>query len=447
MSDSSLARRTEIAVKISGVDVSADMNKYLLQMTYTDHEEDKTDDLQISLDDREGIWLKDWLGGGRSDSDTPPQTVPVKSGDLKVGDIVDFLGGSHYTNSMAATPRGGNRTAGKAKLTNIAPKAKHPYHVIGVKGSSNVYGWVDTGQVQGAGAAQEEETDSADSGGAKGAKISAMIIQRNRNSDGKDRVLDCGLFEIDSLDGSGPPAQVSLKATSLPYSSTVRTEKKTKAWENIKLSAIAAEIAGKNGMKVMFLSSYDPKYTRREQVQTSDIVFLQRLCKDAGISLKVSANIIVLFDEADYEKKQTVRNIERGAADVISYRFGTSTNDTKYAKCHVTYTDPKTKQTIEYTYTPRNADKDGQVLEINEKVQNREEARQLAMKRLRQKNKAEFSAEFSLVGDASLVAGVTVQVIGWGMFDGKYIVESATHNVTASGYTLQIKLRRVLEDY
>lgn len=447
MSDSGLARRTEIAVKISGVDVSADMNKYLLQITYTDHEEDKTDDLQISLDDREGIWLKDWLGGGQSDSDTSPQTVHVKSGDLKVGDIVDFLGGNHYVSSMTAQPTGGSRKAGKAKLTIIAPKAKHPYHVIGVKGSSNVYGWVDTGQVKDAGAAQKEETAALDSGKAKGAQISAMIIQRNRDSDGKDRVLDCGLFEIDSLDGSGPPAQVSLKATSLPYSSTVRTEKKTKAWENIKLSAIAAEIASKNGMKVMFISSYDPKYTRREQVQTSDIVFLQRLCKDAGISLKVSANIIVLFDEADFEKKPTVRNIVRGAADVISYRFGTSTNDTKYAKCHVTYTDPKTKQTIEYTYTLRNADQNGQVLEINEKVQNREEARQLAMKRLRQKNKAEFSAEFSLVGDALLVAGVTVQVVGWGMFDGKYIVETATHSVTASGYTLQIKLRRVLEDY
>lgn len=444
MSDSNLARRTEIAVKISGVDVSADMNKYLLQMTYTDHEEDKTDDLQISLDDREGIWIKDWLGGGRSDSDTPPQTVPVKSGDLKVGDIVEFKGGSHYYSSMAATPTGGNRTAGKAKLTNIAKKAKHPYHLIGVKGASNVYGWVDEGQVEGAGAEQDPPQES---GKAKGAEISAVIIQKNRDSDGKDRVLDCGLFEIDSLDASGPPAQASIKATSLPYSSTVRTEKKTKAWENIKLSAIAAEIASKNGMKSMFLSTYDPKYTRREQVQTSDIVFLQKLCKDAGISLKVSANIIVLFDEADYESKAAVRDIKRGESDIVSYRFGTSTNDTKYAKCHVSYTDPNTQQTIEYTYTPRDADPDGQTLEINEKVQSREEARQLAMKRLRQKNKAEFSAEFTLAGDVRLVAGVTVQLVGWGMFDGKYIIETATHSVTASGYTLQIKLRRVLEGY
>ena len=53
-------------------------------------------------------------------------------------------------------------------------------------------------------------------------------------------------------------------------------------------------------------------------------------------------------------------------------------------------------------------------------------------------------AEFTLVGDLTLVAGVTVSVVGWGMFDDKYIVETATHSVTGSGYTLQVKLRKVL---
>jgi phage protein D len=348
MSNSGLARRTEIAVKIDGVDISADMNKYLISMTYTDHEEDKTDDLQINLDDREGIWLTDWL--------------------------------------------------------------------------------------------------AADNG-KKGAVVSAVIIQKNWESNGGDRVLPCGTFSIDSVDGSGPPSVAGIKATSLPFDSAVRTATHTKAWENIKLSAIAGEIAKKHGMKSMFESSYDPLYKRREQMQQSDIVFLQGLCKDAGISLKISGSIFVLFDELDYEGKAAVREIRRGAADVKSYRFGTTTNDTKYAKCHVSYTDPEGGQTIEYTYTPQGADKNGQTLEINEKVETREEAQQLAMKRLRQKNKAEYSAEFTLVGDVRLVAGVNVDVIGWGMFDAKYIIETATHSVSASGYTVQLKLRRVLEGY
>ncbi len=440
MSDKGLARRTEINVNIDGVEISADINDYLLQLTYTDHEEDKTDDLQITLDDREGVWITDLLSVSKSDT---KQTVNNSGGGYSIGDVVDFSGGTHYVSSTATTPTGGNRTAGTAKITYIAKDAAHPYHLVGE--SSNVYGWVDKSQISG-GASGDGESNSGN-GTILGAEIAAMIIQKNWETDGKDKVLDCGIFEIDSLNSSGPPGQVSIKATSLPYTSTIRNEKKSRAWENIRLSTIANEIAQKNNMKCMFESAYDPYYTRREQIQISDIVFLQGLCKDAGISLKVSAKFLILFDAATYEQKAAVRKIKCGEADITSRRFSASANDTQYSKCHVIYTNPQTNQTIEYTYTPRNASDNGQTLEINEKVNTREEARQLAMKRLRQKNKSEYSAEFSLVGDTSLVAGVNVEVEGFGMFDGKYIIETATHNVTASGHTTQIKLRRVLEGY
>ncbi len=184
------ARRTVVRLTFAGVDISADINKHLLSLTYTDNEEDKTDDLQLSLDDREGVWLGNWLN----------------------------------------TP-----------------------------------------------------------GASKGAEISAVIVQKNWESNGKDRVLDCGVFEIDTVDGSGPPAKATIKAGSIPYKSTVRTQKKTKAWENYTLSGIAKEIAGKNGLTCMFESAFDHLYTRKEQIQESDITFLQRLCKAAGISLKVTA--------------------------------------------------------------------------------------------------------------------------------------------------------------
>lgn len=54
------ARRTAVRLTFAGVDISTDINKHLLSLTYTDNEEDKTDDLQLSLDDREGVWLGNW---------------------------------------------------------------------------------------------------------------------------------------------------------------------------------------------------------------------------------------------------------------------------------------------------------------------------------------------------------------------------------------------------
>lgn len=45
-----------------------------------------------------------------------------------------------------------------------------------------------------------------------------------------------------------------------------------------------------------------------------------------------------------------------------------------------------------------------------------------------------------------MVAGVTVMLAGFGMFDGKYLIYQAKHSVS-NGYTTQIKLRRVLVRY
>ena len=81
-------------------------------------------------------------------------------------------------------------------------------------------------------------------------------------------------------------------------------------------------------MKVMYLSSHNPSYKRKEQVNTADIVFLKKLCKNAGISLKVTSKTIVLFDEADYEKKSSVKKIKAGKGNILSYSFSTKTADT-----------------------------------------------------------------------------------------------------------------------
>ncbi len=345
MSSKDTARRTEIIVYFAGVDISQSIRPYLLTMTYTDNEEDKADDLQLNLEDRDRTWVR-WL---------------------------------------------------------------------------------------------------SEKGSAKGEKIRAVIVQKNWNGTGKDRKLDCGVFELDSIDFSGPPGKVSIKATSIPYSSTMRLQIKTKAWENVKLSAIANDLAGQNGMQCLYESSYDPLYTRKEQVKKTDLVFLQELCKSAGISLKVTSNTVVLFDAAEYEQKPPVYTVRYGKSDIIRYSFGTSYTDTAYSSCHVVYTDPRTGNKIEGEYQ-QPGEGSGQVLEVNERVMSAAEAKELAKKRLRQKNKGEVKAEFTLVGNVGLVAGLTVQVEGYGLFDGKYIIESATHNPTG-GYTVGLKLRRVLEGY
>lgn len=282
-------------------------------------------------------------------------------------------------------------------------------------------------------------------------KMDTVIVRENWRGDGKDIVLPCGEFELDNVVLSGPPATITIKGTSLPFSAPVRQTKKNNDWENITLSAIARELAGANGMSCMYESAYDPFYKRVEQRQASDIEFLSRLSHDAGISLKATNSIIVLFDQATYEAKPPVITIQKGkAGGYIKYKMDVGAADSQYSSCRVSYVDPESGKCIEATakIEDYNANaKNNQQLEITAKVSSKDEAKTLAEKHLRLHNKYSKSVTFTFSGNPALVAGVTAQLKGWGAFDGKYIITQAVHTADGSGYTTQIKLRRVLEGY
>lgn len=66
--------------------------------------------------------------------------------DYEVGAVVQFNGDKHY--SSANANKGTECRKGKAKITQHAKGAKHPYHLIKVEGSkSTVYGWVDADDI------------------------------------------------------------------------------------------------------------------------------------------------------------------------------------------------------------------------------------------------------------------------------------------------------------
>lgn len=68
--------------------------------------------------------------------------------EYKVGDIVNFAGGTHYISSYSGA-KGYSAKAGPAKITKDPTCAgnggAHPWHLIHTDSTSNVYGWVDEG--------------------------------------------------------------------------------------------------------------------------------------------------------------------------------------------------------------------------------------------------------------------------------------------------------------
>lgn len=58
----------------------------------------------------------------------------------QVGDLVEYAGGAQYVNAYAVA--GVRGKPGKAKVTAVFPRGKHPVHIVHTDGG-NVYGWVD----------------------------------------------------------------------------------------------------------------------------------------------------------------------------------------------------------------------------------------------------------------------------------------------------------------
>lgn len=348
MIDKDLARRAAFQLIFEGTDITNDIMPYLTSVTYTDSEEDESDDLNIVLQDRDNTWLYSWL---------------------------------EEIMSSAA----GNR------------------------------------------------------------KIRARFIRQNWHNNGEEEYLDAGEFDLDSVSVKEPPMTATLKASSISYKSEVKQTSACKTWRSYNLHGIASEVASKNGMNVMFLSSVNPSYAMKEQYWESDIAFLSRLCHDAGISLKVTDNTLVLFAQQEYESKPALLTITRGDQSYLSWSGNTEESETGYSSAVVKYVDPR-GQLLEGSADNPDA-KNGQVLNVTATVQSRGEAEALASKMLRLSNKFQRTATFSMVGNPYIVAGVTINLEGFGAWSGKYIVKQAVHSASSSGYTTQATLRPCLEGY
>ena len=347
------ARRCLVIIKYNDKDISADLQQYLKNVSYTDNMSGAADDLQLTLEDKAGLWQSSWM--------------PEKGATLDVS----------------------------VKLIN----------------------WQSIGE----------------------------------------QVVRFGLFEIDEITSSGMPSEVQIKAVSVPDNNNLRGAERTRSWEKAELKRIADDIATEAGLTLYYdVKVYNPVIDRAEQSEQSDLSFLYQLCADHGLALKICNNQLVIFDEADYEAADAVAQLLKpgtiAAADGLKtlkhlkrYSLSSKVRDV-YKACHVKYQEGKDKQKIEATFTAPDKT-DGKTLEVNEQVSSIADAERLAKKRLREKNSAEVSGSFDIIGCPELAAAAVIQMSGFGAFDGKYILTQVRHEIGSGGYTTGVDMRRCLDGY
>lgn len=268
-------------------------------------------------------------------------------------------------------------------------------------------------------------------------------------------VYPLGIFEIDEIASSGQPSTVEIKAVSIPFDNCLRGVDRTRSWDKAELKTIANDIATGAGLALEYGGDYNPIIDRAEQTEESDLAFLYKLLKDHGLALKIHANKIVIFAEEEYEAAEPVLSILYPDAtnsendiflitDVKSYRFRKKLRDI-YKDCHLKYQNGKEKTNIEATFADP-AKITGKTLEIREQVKSQDEAERIVRKRLREKNCEEVTGTMTLLGNPLLLASNTVTVLGFGAYDGRYIITKANHSI-GSGYNTEIEIRRCLNGY
>lgn len=251
-------------------------------------------------------------------------------------------------------------------------------------------------------------------------------------------LLPCGSFEIDEIEISSPPDVVNLKGLGTNIKKALRQDN-TKAYEGKTLKQIAEEIAKKHGLELVG-EIKDIKIKRITQKQERDIAFLKRLAEDYGYVFKIADNKLVFYEVCKLESANTVFVIDR--KDMISFSFRDKTYEL-YRACEVSYHDPKSKKVITHIEKAEGVIK-GDILKINERCENKEQAIAKAKAHLHNKNKMQTEGTITLIGNPKLVAGLNIEITGLHILNGKYHIETSKHTIDRnSGYKTELEVRRV----
>lgn len=266
----------------------------------------------------------------------------------------------------------------------------------------------------------------------KGATLTAKVNAHNWRKEGEMLHLDCGTLLLDDISFTGAPDTMTMGAVSAPANDAFQTTERTKTWEDITIRQIAADIAKRYGLALVY-DAVSIKIASVEQSKATDSAFLSTICKDYGLSLKVYSKKLVLFDREIYKSKGAVATIDK--ADMLNYTFNTTLAGT-YTGGELTYTTNKGAEIVARLGDgPR-------ILKSNVSASTALEAKRKLTAAIEEANHGETKMSFSTIGNPLLVAGQCINITGFGIADGKYYIDKATHSL-GDAYTTAYECARV----
>ena len=221
--------------------------------------------------------------------------------------------------------------------------------------------------------------------------------------------LDCGFFVLDKFEFGGWPVTGTISAVSTPADGGFMATVRTQNWEGVTIKEIGTE--------------------------QTDSDFFSSLCETYGLEVKVYRQKIVVYDREAYKGKAPVRTI--GTESLISWSWSKDMAGT-YTGGEYTYTDISTEADIAVSIGNGK-----RILKQSGKADSRADAERKIRAAVNKANHGSTKLSASIIGDAQLVSAQCVTVVGIGRLSGKYYIDSITHNISGSGYTMDLEMSLV----
>lgn len=270
----------------------------------------------------------------------------------------------------------------------------------------------------------------------QGDYVETIIKLTDWKKEGDNRKFNCGYFLIDDLSFAGPPSTASIGGITTPINTDFNVTKKSKTWKKTSVKKILEKIA-KNAGVGLFFSGENYQIDELEQSNQEDVTFAFNLCSSYNLAMKLYNKKIVVFDQVEYEKKKATLTIDREQTESWS---ATKSMTRAYDGVSISYTDSKKNKTLTYKFMLK---KGKRIMKLNETAESLQDAEVKAKAKLLEHNRQCQTISVKVRGDTKYISSKCVNMTGFGKLDGKYYIDSVTHEKNAgSGYfcTLEMHL-------
>ena len=254
-------------------------------------------------------------------------------------------------------------------------------------------------------------------------------------------LLPCGDFQIDQLELAGPPDTFTMRCLAAFITPAMRTLNSA-GYEDQTLLGIAQTIGAKYGLAVISAPDViDIAFERVTQKHETDLAFLKRLAVEHDYDFTIRGSILVFYSRTALEAIAPVQTVTR--TDLEGFEFRNRTHTT-YRAAQVTYQDLTSKSLIIQSAAAIAPIPTSDVLKVVSRCENGQQALLKAQAALNVHNMFFTEASLVMPGSIAMASGNTIELSGFGEFDGAYIILVARHRLDrAHGYTTRLEVSRV----